>query len=385
MTAWQEGIRQVAGQFTPRASRFLRWWRDSLRSWLPLRWQWALGWSPARLLLRLDEDALLAYSDVAGSDSGAIRLPWPCPPAALEAALPPRLRRLPRFWLLPVAQVLQRRMRLPAAAAGRLHDVVGFEIDRQTPFSADQVVYDVRVLGPVGTAQLEVELVVLPRRQLDQWQEQAGEWATVLAGLDVLAAPGSDDAGVPLRVNLLPPAQRHRSADPQRRRDLLLLATAVVLLGLAGGRILDNRQEAANGLRAQVQDHSRQARAVSDQRAELQALVDGARFLEERRARQPSSLQVWNELSRLLPTGTYLEKIGIENGTVQLIGLSREASQLVPLLQPSPLWQRVNLTGVLQADQAAGRDRFTLTAELKAPAPAQANKEAAHADRTDRP
>jgi len=54
-----------------------------------------------------------------------------------------------------------------------------------------------------------------------------------------------------------------------------------------------------------------------------------------------------------------------------LIGLSREASQLVPLLQDSPLWRKVNLTGVLQADGgAAGRDRFTLTAELQ-PLPGQ--------------
>ena len=65
----------------------------------------------------------------------------------------------------------------------------------------------------------------------------------------------------------------------------------------------------------------------------------------------------------------------MEGNTLQLIGLSREASQLVPLLQDSPLWRKVNLTGVLQADGGAGgRDRFTLTAELQplpgAPAPA---------------
>mgnify|MGYP006196309201 CR=1 FL=1 len=77
-------------------------------------------------------------------------------------------------------------------------------------------------------------------------------------------------------------------------------------------------------------------------------------------------LEVWNELTRRLPDGTYLEKLAIENNSLQLIGLSSEASQLVPLLQDAPQWRKVNLTGVLQADGAAsGRDRFTLTAELQ--------------------
>lgn len=387
MTAVQESIRQLAGQFAPRVGRFLYWWRDSLRAWLPPRWQWALGWSPARLLLREHAGALQVASDIGGHVRAVAQLPWPCSVRGLEAALDPRLRRLPRVWLLPGTQVLQRRMRLPAAAAERLHDVVSFEIDRQTPFSAEQVVHDVRVLGPAAAGQLDVELVVLPRRQLELWQERVGEWSSALSGIDVIAAASTAEDMAPLQVNLLPLAQRHRVADPQRRRDLLLVSAAVVLLGLCGGRILDNREAAAATLRMQVQDSARQARGVAEQRGQLQALVDGARFLEQQRARQPSTLQVWNELSQLLPNGTYLEKLGIENGSVQLIGLSREASQLVPLLQPSPLWQRVNLTGVLQADQAAaGRDRFTLTAELKplAVSPA-ASKEAADAVHTDSP
>ena len=69
MTATQERIRQLAGQFAPRASRFLCWWRDSLRAWLPPRWQWALGWSPARLLLREEHGALQVASAIGSNSS----------------------------------------------------------------------------------------------------------------------------------------------------------------------------------------------------------------------------------------------------------------------------------------------------------------------------
>jgi general secretion pathway protein L len=47
-----------------------------------------------------------------------------------------RLSDLPRWLLLPAGSALRRRLPLPAAAANRLRDVVGFEIERQTPFAA---------------------------------------------------------------------------------------------------------------------------------------------------------------------------------------------------------------------------------------------------------
>lgn len=382
MTAWQDSFRQVAGQIAPRAGYFLRWWRTSLLAWLPVRWQWALGWAPARLLLQVEGDALLLIREVGPLRTEAGRLPWPCDVAGLAQRLDPRLYRLPRVWLLPADQVLRRTLRLPAAAAPRLREVMAFEIDRQTPFSADQVSFDVRALGESAPGQLDAELVVLPLARLEQWRQAVGGWADAVSGIDVI-----DATGVALQVNLLPVTERHRSSDPQLRVELLLGGAALALLVLAGGRLLDNRERGAAALREEVEHSARAARGVAGQRAQLQALVEGASFLAGERARRPSMLAVWNELSRLLPDGTYLEKIGVENGQLQLIGLSREANQLVPLLQVSPLWQRVNLTGVLQADGAAGgRDRFTLTAELRPAAGADAgSKEAADADATDRP
>jgi general secretion pathway protein L len=160
-----------------------------------------------------------------------------------------------------------------------------------------------------------------------------------------------------------------------------------VLLALASHQLLDNRQAAADQLRAQVDDAARDARRVAAERQQLQSLVEGAAFLEGRRGEHASTVELWNELTRLLPDGTYLEKLSIEGNTLQLIGLSREASQLVPLLQDSPLWRKVNLTGVLQADGAtSGRDRFTLTAELQPlPGAAPPAKEVADGSTTDAP
>ncbi|HAI46432.1 MAG TPA: general secretion pathway protein GspL [Stenotrophomonas sp.] len=388
MTAWRDSLVRAQGQLAPGVGNGLRWWRRSLLAWLPERWQWALGWSRARLLLQQHDGQLIVLRGLGPTCETVLALPWPQPPAALEQHLDARLRALPRHWLLPAGAALRRPMRLPAAAGARLRDVAGFEIDRQTPFEPAQVSFDVRELGALDDGQLQVELVVIPRQALEQWATGIGAWAQGLAGVDV-----ADAEGRPLGVNLLPPSQRHALRDPMRRWNLLMAAATVVLLALAGQQILDNRQAAADVLREQVNAAARDARQVAAERQQLQTLVEGATFLEQKRAAHAGTVELWNELTRLLPDGTYLEKLSVEGNSLQLIGLSREASQLVPLLQDSPLWRKVNLTGVLQADGgAAGRDRFTLTAELQplpgavvAPAPTPAPTEVADGNADDTP
>ena len=382
MTAWQDSLRQVQGRIGPGAGRFLRWWRQSLLAWVPARWQWALGWSQTRLLLQRQGDLLQVWREAGQGLEPVASLPWPTQPADLDRVLDARLRRLPRVWLLADAQVLRRNLRLPMAAGDRLRAVVGYEIDRQTPFESSQVSYDVRERGSAGEGLLQVELVAWPLRQLDAWRGQVGAWADALSGVDALDAQGQ-----PLQVNLLPQVQRQPRHDPTRRWNLLLGLAALVMLVLAATQVLDNRREAADALRAEVERSARSARGVASERSELQALLDGAAFLEKQRAQRASTVELWNELTQRLPNGTYLEKLAIENSNLQLIGLSSEASQLVQLLQDAPQWRKVNLTGVLQADGAgSGRDRFTLTAELQPvpvatpAAPAAPAREAADAD-----
>ncbi|KLO01230.1 general secretion pathway protein GspL, partial [Stenotrophomonas maltophilia] len=186
MTAWQDSLRQVQGRIGPGAGRFLRWWRQSLLAWVPVRWQWALGWGQARLLLQHEGDQLQVWREAGERREAVARLPWPLSPVELDRVLEPRLRTLPRVWLLPATDVLRRSLRLPAAAADRLRAVVGFEIDRQTPFESSQVSYDVRELGAGGEGQLQVELVAWPLRQLDAWRTGVGPWADALAGVDAI-------------------------------------------------------------------------------------------------------------------------------------------------------------------------------------------------------
>ena len=352
---------------------FPAWWGRSLAAWLPRAWRSTLGMDRGRLLLNAPVVDPALPPDEAGTlqlrlqDSDGLRdvgrIPGLLEPDVegdpLASVLAPALADLPRWLLLPAAAVLRRRLVLPAAAAERLRDVVGFEIERQTPFAADAVAFDARILDRrESDGQLDVELVVVPRTTMDAQLAALGPLAASLAGIDVAAG----DA--PLGVNLLAMAQRRQQHDPWRLWNWVLVAVAVLALAAMLWQMLDNRRSAAEALQKATDQRVATARTVSQQRQQLIDLVEGRAFLDRARSGRPTAVEILDELSRRLPDSTYLEKLSIENDHLLLIGLSSEAPALVSRLEGSRLWRAPAFTGALQPDPRTGRDRFTLTAEL---------------------
>ena len=365
----QDRLRRLSARIAPGAGGFVHWWAHNLAAWLPARVRRVLGFDRGRVLLQVQGDAVQLRLQQAGDlrDLGAVpQLALPdedaivAPVDPLSTLLPPRLADLPRWLLLPAAAGLRRPLTLPAAAGDRLRDVVGFEIDRQTPFTADNVAFDARLRGRRDSdGMLEAELVVVPRQRLDAPMAALGPMAGSLAGIDLCA-----ENGEPLGVNLLDPALRRRHGDAFRYWNLALAALAVIAAGALMWQLLANRRAAAEELETRIASQATAARSAAAQRQALIDLIEGQAFLDRERALRPTSVEVLNELTQRLPDSTYLEKLAIEDNNLLMIGLSSEAPSLVQRLQGSKLWRAPSLTGALMPDPVSGRDRFTLTAEL---------------------
>lgn len=369
----KQRLDRFGGRLRPGLGGLWAWWIDALASWLPRRARSLFGLSHERLLIQRSGDGLHLALEQGETLREIGQLPWPLEHAAgdpLAALLAPRVAKLPRWLLLPAAAGLRRKLSLPAAASERLRDVVGFEIDRQTPFSAADVNFDARLLQRRGE-HIDVELAVVPRTTLDDAVAALGPVAQPLAGIDLAGADGRA-----LGINLLADAQRRRSADPWRGWNLAFVAIAAIALAAGLWQMLANRRAVADAFAVETQARAGQARKVGQEYRQLVDLVEGLQFLQRTRAGRPTTVEVLDELARRLPDNTYLEKLSIEDQQLMLIGQSSDASALVGKLSGSKLWRDPALTGAVQPDPRTRRDRFTLTATLvvaDAPAPKEAS------------
>lgn len=354
------------------------WWTGALASLLSPRMRSAFGLAAQRLLLARDGADLVVRLDSADAVNEAqhalavvpldVELAGGDP---LAAVLAPRSQALPRWYALPARAGLRRVVTLPAAAADRVRDVLGFEIDRQTPFAADDVYFDARLLARRGDGQIDAELVVVPRAALDAALDALPEGLRgTLAGVELV-----DPDGVPLGVNLLPATQRRRTRDPRAAWNIALVAVA--LLATFGALVLvrSNREAAAEALATATEAREAQAKRVAAEKRQLVDLVEGMRFLQETRAGRPSMVEIIDELSRRLPDNTFLEKVSVEGDQLLVMGLSSEAPRLVQRLEGSPLWTSVKLSGAVNPDAIRNKDRFTVIATLQVKEPTQSNRE----------
>lgn len=348
--------------------RFFAWWGAQLLACLPARWRAVLSERSESLLLDLDGEEFVVWREKGDAvrEYGRIRRGAPVEEQAAEFR---RLRNaiddpdVRTIFVIPPGRVLSRTLNLPAAAEENLRQVLAFEMDRQTPFKADQVYFDSRVLGHDANGRTaRVELVLIPRGQLDQELGVLPGGATDLDGVDTWR----EGRGAARRqINLLPPERRARRRSLRLPLNLGLAALALVLLVVNMNQSLANRAAAVELMRAEVKQAGDEARQVSTLRQTLVDSIAGANFLTERKRKGPLMVGLINDLTTRIPLDTYLERLQIESNQVQLQGQAEEASKLIALLGASPCLGNPGFQGQVQPDARTGKDRFQINADLK--------------------
>jgi general secretion pathway protein L len=262
--------------------------------------------------------------------------------------------------LIDTKQVLRKVLTMPQSAESRLHEMMAFEIDRQTPFSLDQVSYAVRVLERwPERAQISVELLVLPVERLQSLKQTLGPLAARLAGIDVL-----QNSSAAIGVNLLPAADRYSNSSSSNQRVWLFLAIGIFALLLAMFAMRYERQKEVTEWQAKVAAAEEKVREARRLRNQVSSIVDEEGFMREQRSRYPSLLSLIDDLTRRIPNDTSFDRFSVNDQRLTLVGVSRKATDLVGQLQDSPYIQNPAIAGAVQADPRTGRDRFTMTAAV---------------------
>jgi general secretion pathway protein L len=388
----------VAQTIDLKVKRFGQWWGDELASLLPsaIR-RWAT--TERRMLIQL-RGAQAEGASVFASKGGALKsiasADFVGPnadgqPSLLQGAeLAHRWRQLlssvPRSGQValgaPSEWVLRRTVKMPMAVEENLRQVVGFELDRLTPFRADQVYYDARVVSrDYGEGVLNVDVAVAPKAKCDRVLTQLREAGINVAALTVTAGTGAvagagvgANAGVvhaDHHLNLLPVEARPKPAGQTLSivNGLLALLLFALILAAVAFPIWQKRQKAMalDPLLTRAQAGARQATALAE---ELEAKVAEHNYTNARKATHMSTSVLVSELSNVLPVpNTWVQQLDVKTTakgrTLQVQGDSTLGGKVQEIIEQSGFVQNTSIKSPIRAIPGTDRFQYNIEADLK--------------------
>lgn len=343
---------------------FWSWWIAELGGMLPKSVRAALLPRVERLYLELDGQQVITSQGTSESIHETGRYPL-----TAEALLPEQALQLEELagrsrevvLCLPADKVLVKSITLPLVAEENLREVLGFEMDRQTPFSLEQVYYDHIVSARNSRINtLSLELVVTPRQFLD-------DLLTMLKGIGFQPHQATicrQESGQPQPVNLLPEEARQRRPDSARYLNLALGVVALVLLLAAIALPLMNKLHVIHALEARAELVTDKAEITRRLREQVKQLGTGSRFLAEKKQATPLALEIINELTHILPDDTWINQLDIKGNEVQIQGQSASAAALIPLIESSISLHNPRFRSPVTRLPGSNSERFHLSAEL---------------------
>jgi general secretion pathway protein L len=358
--------RQTAERLHALAIAFLCWWRDELWAAVPVSVRHWLSGHPRELLVRLSE----THCSVLEAQGDCWRLAKEIDLDAssrddLEGLLSLNAdREIRPVVQLPPDRFLRRRLVFPRAVRENLNQVLAYEMDGFTPFRSDQVSFTSRILGTDASDSrhdsIEVEVTVA---RLDDVEHAASVSGRL--GLQPVAVVADEPA--PHRrvaANLLPRARRPRQLNAHVTTKLGLAAVAMILTLVLLIVPLFKKQSAIADLEARIE----QLRPDANKASELREAVRGATLTQaypsDLRQGRPRAVNVIRELTTLLPDHTWLRSLRLSNDQLEIEGESRNAGELVSLLDGSGIFEDVRFVSQVSIDTQSRSERFSLSMKL---------------------
>jgi general secretion pathway protein L len=337
----------------------ISWWLRQMLGLVPERWR-ARDVGPANALV-------LAWNEAAGSaelltrrehkeaslgrfalDEGGLRM--------ARAML--GNRRAPATVLrLPLGYLLERHVTLPLAAEQGLDRVVRYEMDRFTPFAADEVFFSCAVQRrDRAQGRLTLEIALVPRARLSGVLEAMAQLRLAPSLLEAEGV-GAEPRRIPLGAIDMRKQRRRRHGLVAAGVGCAALAVAAVALPFW---LQAAASDAVEARIAALKPRVAQAEAL---RQHMAASAAGLDAIGGERARVGDALHAIATLTDLLADDTHLTGLSMQKRQVTLEGQSAAAAKLLTTLSTDPTVRNAAFSApVTRSD--SGADLFSIRAEI---------------------
>jgi general secretion pathway protein L len=339
--------------------KYWAWWTGELTALLPEQIRTMILQRDQCVRIEIDAADLLVSTD-SGTDSKLLGRINHSAGADRDFELPVAVTETQV--VLPTDQVLIKQLTLPLATEEHLREALSFQMDRQTPFSVEQVYYDSHVRARDNNKQtLTVDLVVTPRKYVDDLLDTLADYGLSPDRISV----SDESSGGLLALNLLPVGRRRKNGlGLSRRRNLLLVIANLVLAAAAFATPVIQKQQVIDMLEPQLQQAIEEARSGTELRQQVEQLAATSEYLRNKKQSGLLVMRAFDEITRLLPDNTWVNQLDIDTGEIQLKGQSSTSEALIQRLEGSSLLQNVRFRSSVTRIGNTEEDRFHLSADL---------------------
>lgn len=256
---------------------------------------------------------------------------------------------------------IQKELALPAAAKENIQQVLSYELDRYTPFKADQVYFAVKQL-PKQTKdaeQISILLVLTTKEKLDELYSNISAMGIVPMVADYEGVANDFELNKNT-YNLLPERLRAKVAKlPQIVHSSLfglvfLLLTAVIVLPVWF------EYQAVEAITAKVKKVEKEAKKIKELQLETTALLEETQQLIDEKKSTPSVLSMLGTLSTLMKDDTWLAYLQYSDKQLQIQGESPAASTLIAVLEKSDVFDNAVFVSPVTQDSVSKQEHFQI-------------------------
>lgn len=365
---------------------FWRWWTAQLAGVVPASLRNLVARQRLKPIVVFDRDEAILWEL---DDAGAHRLAYApgariplhgdaneiaqAGRAAIETLRKRARGRAPEVVLaLTPHQVLRKRLTYPALVENNLSHVLGYDLDRHTPFKSDELYYDAAIVGrDAARNEIKIELVAALRSVVDQLRRQVETWGAEVVAIAPEVPRG--DAAPAQHLDLMPEADR-TPAGLRRWQIVVPVVLAIVLAAVAIGIPIANKREEAITLLHQTEQARIQAAGADALRQQLEQSVEDYNFVLSKKYSYPSTVQLLDDVTRILPDDTWLTTLELKSipkgkeparKEILLRGESANAGRLVTLLEDSHLFEQAAPRSPTTKIQPGPGEIFDVGAQLK--------------------
>ena len=272
--------------------------------------------------------------------------------------------------VVPKAWTIVKMAEFPLVVKDTLSDVIAFELDRLTPLSPEKAFYDFRILME-DENRIRVLIAAMKAERLQPYLDALTEKGITIGGvgLSAVAASGlglKENGSVADDINLLDKGIHLRPKTPMALTGLLLamlIASGMFWL-VSPLQIEEKKTEMIDREIAARKDEVRKVDAL---KKELDGLEKEIAAITAFRTARPLTINLLKEMTRILPNDVWLSRVRFTDSTAEIEGYAAAATGILPQLENSPYFEKVEFASPTTRDARLNADRFIIKMEIEKP------------------